>query len=407
MIPLLKGIHVLEVSTVVMGPLAGQILADLGAEVLKVEPLEGDIARASHPQGAGAGALFINNNRNKKTIALDLKKPDARPVIERMIARADILLHNLRPDSAGRLGIGFDAAAQINSRLIYCSAVGFGQRGRYRDRPAYDDIIQAVSGVAGISAREEPRFVPTILADKICALHAVYGILAALVARANGRQNAIHVQVPMFEAMVSFLLNEHLAGATFSEEGNVGYPRILSAHRRPHRTRDGWIAVLPYTAEQWRRFLKEIGRPEICSEPWFANASTRQARFDDLYAIASAALARCTTAEWIEILSRLDIPCSEVNRLQDLLHDPHLADVDFFAADPTYPPEIVRSLPQPVIFHGVNALPDRAAPSLGAHTRDVLRSLSFNDEEIDRLAEVGVVREWNNSKPYSDDSERR
>jgi crotonobetainyl-CoA:carnitine CoA-transferase CaiB-like acyl-CoA transferase len=398
MIPLLKGTHVLEVSTVVMGPLAGQILADLGAEVVKVEPLEGDIARASHPQASGTGALFINNNRNKKTIALDLKKPDAQRVIARMIAQADIMLHNLRPDAAKRLGIGFDAAARINRRLIYCSAVGFGQRGRYRNRPAYDDIIQAISGVAGISPGEEPRFVPTILADKICALHAVYGILACLVARANGRQGAIHVQVPMFEAMVSFLLNEHLAGATFSKEGEVGYPRILSAHRRPHRTRDGWIAVLPYTAAQWRRFLVEIGRSEICAEPWFAKASTRQERIDDLYSIASAALAERTTAEWMEILSHLDIPFSEVNRLEDLLHDPHLADVDFFTSGPTYPPEIVRSLPQPVFFHGIDALPDHAAPLLGAHTREILRSLSFNDQEIDRLAKADVVREHSGSK---------
>lgn len=403
MIPLLKGIHLLEVSTVVMGPLAGQILADLGAEVLKVEPLEGDIARASHPQGLGTGALFMSNNRNKKTISLDLKNSDAQRVMERMIVRADILLHNLRPDAARRLGIGFDAATQINPRLIYCSAVGFGQRGRYRDRPAYDDIIQAISGLAGISPGEEPRFVPTILADKVCALHAVYGILACLVARANGRQGAIHVQVPMFEAMVSFLLNEHLAGATFSKEGEVGYPRILSAHRRPHRTRDGWIAVLPYTAAQWRRFLMEIGRSEICAEPWFAKASTRQARIEDLYSIASAALAERTTAEWMEILSRLDIPCSEVNRLQDLLNDPHLAEVDFFTADPTYPPEIARSLPQPVFFHGMNALPDHAAPLLGAHTREILRSLSFTDEEIDRLAEAGVARECSSSKRSSDD----
>lgn len=394
MLTLLKDIRVLEVSTVVMGPLAGQILADLGAEVLKVEPLEGDGARNAHPQAAaGMGALYVNNNRNKKVIALDLSRPEARPIIERMIVRSDVLLHNLRTESAERLGIGFDAASRMNPRIVYCSAIGFGQGGRYRNRPAYDDIIQAVSGLAAIAPGEDPRFIPTILADKVCALHAVYGILAALVSRDHGREGAIQVQVPMFEAMVSFLLNEHLAGATFSKHGDVGYSRILSAHRRPHRTRDGWIGVLPYTGEHWRRFLTEIGRPEICREPWFVDAPSRQARIGELYSIVSSAMAERTTAEWMETLSRLDVPCSEVNRIEDLLDDPHLADVNFFSTDPSYPPQVVRSLPQPVVFEGLDNAPDHAAPPLGAHTREILRSVGFSNEEIDLLAKEDVVRE--------------
>lgn len=394
MLTLLNNLRILEISTVVMGPLAGQILADLGAEVIKVEPLEGDAARNAHPQAAaGMGALYVNNNRNKKTIALDLRNPESRPIIERLIARSDVLLHNLRPESAERLGIGFNATAQINPKIVYCSAIGFGQAGRYRNRPAYDDIIQAVSGLAGIAAEEEPRFVPTILADKVCALHAVYGILAALLARSNGREGAIEVQVPMFEAMVSFLLNEHLAGATFSPDGKVGYPRILSAHRRPHRTSDGWIAVLPYTGEQWRRFLIEIGRPEICNESWFIDPPTRQSRIDELYAIASSALGGRTTAQWMETLSSLDVPCSEVNRMEDLLDDPHLADVDFFSTSPEYPPEIVRSLPQPVRVQGAETQPNHAPPTLGANTREILQSLAFSNEEIHQMTKTGVVRE--------------
>ena len=395
MIPLLQGTKVLEISTVVMGPLAGQIVADLGAEVVKVEPLEGDIARASHPQAAGMGALFVNNNRNKKAIALDLKRSEGKTVIARMIGQTDILLHNLRPDAAARLGIDFETAAALNPRLIYCSAAGFGERGPYRNRPAYDDIIQAASGLAGLSNSpgDEPHFVPTILADKICALHAVYGMLAALVARDRGREGAIHVQVPMFEAMTAFLLNEHLAAATFSAAAEPGYPRLLSEHRRPHRTRDGWIAVLPYTGQHWRRFLNEAGRAAICAEPWFADVAARQERIGYLYSVAASVLPERTTAEWMETLSRLDIPCSEINRLDDLLHDPHLAAVDFFATDPSYPPEIVRALPQPVRFAGVEALPDHPPPALGADTRDLLRALRYSDAEIDALAAAGAVRQ--------------
>src|SRR6185503_11071652 len=308
--PLLEGIGVLELGTVVLGPYAGQILADLGADVVKVEPIDGDIARAAHPRGAGMGALYANNNRNKRTISIDLKSAEGREIVMRLAGERDVLLHNMRADAAERLGLGFDALAERNPRLIYCAAIGFGQQGRYRNRPAFDDVIQAASGLAGLVAHAggEPRFVPTILADKVAALHTVYGILAALVARANGRTGAIRVDVPMFEAMAAFLLNEHLAGATFARDGRTGYERVLSSNRRPYRTRDGWIAVLPYTHEQWRRFLSEVGRHDILGEPWFAEPASRQARLDFLYGVIATALTERTTAEWMSAFSRLDIP---------------------------------------------------------------------------------------------------
>lgn len=393
--PLLTGIRVLEISSVVLGPLAGQILGDLGASVVKIEPLDGEIARASHPGVGGNGALYLSNNRNKKAIAIDLKTEAGKAVARRMIAGSDIFLHNMRIEAVERLGLGFDAVAELNPRLIYCSAIGFGQQGRYRDRPAFDDIIQAASGLAGLAERqgEEPRFIPTILADKVGALYAVYGILAAVVARERGREKAIHIQVPMFEAMASFVLNEHLAEATFKNDGSVGYPRVLARDRRPYRTRDGWIAVLPYTAEQWRRFFCEVGRSDICAEAWFVDPHSRSERLDDLYAVVSSVLTERTTAEWVETLSRLDVPCSPVTRLDDLLHDPHLADVGFFNVGDNYPPEIKRTLPQPVLFDEVDTLPDTAPPSLGADTREVLRSFHYDDLEIASMIAAGVVRQ--------------
>ncbi len=393
MLPLLKGIRVIEVGAVVLGPYAGQILADLGAEVIKVEPLEGDIARNAHPSGIGGGALFVNNNRNKRMLALDLKAAEGRTALARLIGTADVLFHNMRVDAAERLGLGFEAVAAINPRIVHCVAIGFGQRGPYRDRPAFDDIIQAASGIAGLATATggEPRFVPTILADKVAALHAVYGILAALVARANGREGAIEVEVPMFEALAAFLLNEHLAGATFAADGAVGYPRLLSPDRRPFRTADGWIAVLPYTDRQWRAFLAEIGREDVTAQDWFADPRQRQARIGELYTLVAAALPARTTDAWIAALEARDVPCSRVSGIGDLLTDPHLTENGFFDVPAGYPDGIVRALPQPVRYDGVETTPDTAPRELGADSRAVLAECGFDALEIEALIAIGVV----------------
>ncbi len=393
MTPLLQGIRIVEVGGVVLGPLAGQILADLGAEIIKVEPLSGDIARASHPHRDGTGALFVNNNRNKRAIAMDLKTPQGMEVLTRLVRRSDVFFHNMRVEAAERIGIGYEAVQDMNADILYCSAIGFGQRGRYRDRPAFDDVIQAACGIAGLSAHlgEEPRFVPTILADKVAALHVVYGILAALVARCRGRRGAIHIEVPMFESMVSFLLNEHLADATFDTDGALGYPRVFATDRRPYRTSDGWIAVLPYTAGQWRRFLIEVNRTEICSAAWFTDASERGQRINELYGIVADALPLRTTMQWIARLSELDVPCSEINRLEDLLVDPHLADVDFFATDKHYSSDIRRMLPQPVVFDGLERCADRPPPRLGADTYTVLEECGYTRTDIEAMFDRKIV----------------
>ncbi|MBB4630863.1 CaiB/BaiF CoA transferase family protein [Sphingosinicella soli] len=394
MLPLLDGIRVIEVGAVVLGPYASQLLADLGADVIKVEPLEGDIARQAFPHGEGGGALFVNNNRNKRMLAIDLKAPEGRAAFAALLKTADVLFHNMRIDAADRLGLGFETAAAINPRIIHCAAVGFGQRGPYRDRPAFDDIIQAAAGIAGlgIAAGGEPRFVLTILADKIAALHAVYGILAALVARANGREGAIKVEVPMFEALTAFLLNEHLAAATFDREGAVGYPRILSPNRRPFRSADGWIAVLPYTDRQWRAFLAEIGREDVAEEDWFKDARQRAARIDTLYALVAESLAARTTADWIAALSARDVPCSEVKTLEGLLTDPHLSQLGFFDVPETWPEGVVRSLPQAVLFDGFEPRPDTPPRGLGEDSRAILRETGMPESDIDALIATGVVK---------------
>jgi crotonobetainyl-CoA:carnitine CoA-transferase CaiB-like acyl-CoA transferase len=394
MYSLLRGVTVLEFGAVVMAPYAGQMLADLGAAVIKIEPPEGDIARASHPMVGGAGALYVNNNRNKRAIALDLKSPRGRGVAARLIARSDVLLHNMRVEAAERVGIGFEAAAAANADIVYCAAIGFGQGGRYRNRPAFDDIVQAASGLAGLSMAtgDEPAFVPTIMADKIGALHAVQGILAALYAKATGHAGAIHVEAPMFEATVAVLLNEHLAGATAGDPQDVGYPRLFHPDRRPYRTADGWLAVLPYTGAQWEAFLREIGRDDIVAAEWFADPSERHARLGELYGLVARAMGSRGSAAWLERLTALDIPCSTVATLEDLPEDPHLADVGFFEPGPRYPAAIRRSIRSPLSFRPVERSEDSPPPGLGEHSRDILLGCGYTSDEVDTLMAERVVR---------------
>jgi crotonobetainyl-CoA:carnitine CoA-transferase CaiB-like acyl-CoA transferase len=394
MIPLLEGVRVLEIGAVVLGPYSSQILGDLGADVTKVEPIDGDVARMAHPGWNGVSALYVNNNRNKRSIAIDLKHPRSKHVLTRLIGQTDVLLHNMRPDAAARLGVDFDAARTVNPRIVHCAAVGFGRRGRYRDRPAFDDVIQAASGLAGLPCRlgDDPRFIPTNVADKVAALYVAYAILAALVKRERGHAEAIAIEVPMFESVVSFLMNEHLGAATFEADGETGYPRVLSPYRRPHRTSDGWLTVLPYTAQQWRRFLCEVGREDICGEPWFLDGPSRQARSDILYCIVTESLPGRTTAEWEAALERIDIPYSRVRLLEDLLDDPHLQDVEFYRTGPAYPESICRMAPQPVQFHGMGEAADRPPPGLGEDTFSILRDVGFGEAEIGELVAAGAVR---------------
>ncbi len=394
MLRLLQGIRIIEVGAVVLGPYAGQLLADLGADVIKVEPLGGDIARDAYPRGEAGGALFVNNNRNKKMLAIDLKRVEGRAAFARLVKGADVLFHNMRNDAAERLGLGFEATAAVNPTIVHCAAIGFGQRGCYRDRPAFDDIIQAASGIAGlgIATGDGPCFVPTVLADKVAALHAVYAILSALLARANGRKGPIKVEVPMFEALAAFLLNEHLAEATFTEDGAMGYPRILSANRRPFRTADGWIAVLPYTDRQWRAFLAEIGREDLTECEWFQDQQQRSAHIDTLYSLIVRTLPERTTKSWMQALATRDIPCSEITSLSGLLSDPHLEEIDFFAVPQNYPPGITRKLPQPVLFDGVEVTEDTPPRALGQDSRSVLSGCGLTDEEIDALVAARVVK---------------
>ena len=385
MIPLLKGLRILDLTTVILGPYATQILGDLGAEIIKVEPPEGDSMRPVAPVAApGISAIFANANRNKRSIVLDLKAEAGRVALSRLIATADAFLHNMRQQALDRLGFGFDAVRAANPRIIYAAAVGFGRHGPYAGKPAYDDVIQAASGFAGLFAMRDgaPMYAPSIAADKVSGLHLAYAVLAALLYRERSGKAPGYLEVPMFELMAAFSLCEHLGEATFAEDGKVGYARVLSPGRRPYKTKDGWVAVLPYTERNWRRIFIEIGRAELAELPWFREPTERSRRVDELYAVLAAELPKRTTAEWLAVFERLDIPSQPVRTPADLLHDRHLREVGDVQRQPQAALDGRGSGKVGAEEADLAGEPDLPPPLLGADGPEILREAGLSPTEI-------------------------
>ena len=396
MIPLLKDIRILDLTSVILGPYATQTLGDLGADVIKIESPDGDNMRPIAPVAEpGISALFSNNNRNKRSVVLDLKTDAGRAALSKLVQTADVLVHNMRQEAIDKLGFGFDAVRAMNARLIYCAAVGFGRAGPYAGKPAYDDVIQAASGFAGLFTVRDgaPMYAPSIIADKIVGLHLVSAVLAALFHRERTGVPPGYVEVPMFEAMVAFNLNEHLSGATFGDHSNTGYQRTMTPNRRPYRTADGWIGVLPYTPVHWVKVLGEIGLGHIPHETWFKDPTERSRNFDRLYGYLAEALPSRTSADWIATFERLDIPSAPVRSVTDLLADPHLNAVGMF--EPDFAPELATptkvqmTLRSAITFDGLDRGPDLPPPRLGADTESVLRDAGCSAAEIAAVLKGG------------------
>jgi crotonobetainyl-CoA:carnitine CoA-transferase CaiB-like acyl-CoA transferase len=385
MIPLLEGLRILDLTAVILGPYATQILGDLGAEIIKIEPPDGDSMRPISPVAApGMSAVFANCNRNKRSVVLDLKSEAGKAALMKLIPTADALVHNMRQEALDKLGFTYRAVHAVNPRIVYAAAVGYGRHGRYAGKPAYDDVIQAASGFAGLFQMRDgaPLYTPSIAADKVSGLHLAYAVMAALLYRQRTGKSPGYVEVPMFELMAAFSLCEHLASATFQEDGKIGYVRVISPSRKPYRTSDGWVGVLPYSEANWRKILAEINRLDVAEAAWFRNATERSARVDELYDILAEAMPARSTAEWLATFERLDIPAQPVRLPNDLLRDPHLADVGFF--EPRFASEtpVTRSLRQAVNVEDLPVEADLPPPMLGADTAAVLREAGCSEAEI-------------------------
>jgi len=394
MYEVLKDIRIIDLTTTYLGPYATQFLGDMGADIVKVEPLDGDVGRSPRPSRApDMGAGFLNTNRNKRSIALDLRNSEGRDVVLRLIARADAVVHNMRPKAAAKLGLSYDDAKRANRAIVYCYSPGFGHDGPYADEPAYDDIIQAMSGLAQLNADATgaPRFLPSIIADKVVGLHLAFALAAGLVHRLKTGEGCA-IEAPMFESMVAFLLVEHLAGRTFVPPlGPTGYERMLAKNRRPYKTRDGYVAIMPYTTQQWTRFMECVGRTDLLGEEWVKDPVKRSANVDALYQVIADATPQRTTAEWLTLMNARDIPCGPVNSFDDLFDEAHLSAVGLFGSVDHPSEGTLKAMRSPFRVSGLERKADRPVPRAGEDSESILQGFGFGEAEIGGLIARGVV----------------
>jgi crotonobetainyl-CoA:carnitine CoA-transferase CaiB-like acyl-CoA transferase len=398
----LEGVRVIDLTSVVVGPLCTRTLADYGADVIKVESPAGDLGRNIGGRGRteNMGPKFLHLNRNKRSLVLDLKKPAGHAALLKLIETADVLLWNVRPDSMQRMKLSYEEVRAVNPKIIYCGMFGFGQDGRYRAKPAYDTIIQGSTGLSALLHRSmgDPRYVPIVMCDRTCGLIAVQMIVMALFARERTGEGQ-SIEIPMFENMASFVLDEHMYQATFdppipgasTDHGGTGDPRLLDPDGRPLPTKDGWVCVSANTDAQAFGFFRAIGRPELITDPRFSSVPARHKNVKAYFAIRISALLEKTTAEWLEILDAADVPAMPYHTLESLLDDPHLADADFFEWKEHPTEGRIRNMRVANRLSGGVRRDYVPAPKLGQDSRAVLREAGYDEATIERMVAEKVT----------------
>ena len=379
----LSGVRVLDLTTVVMGPWATQQLGDMGADVIKVEPGEGDVLRYMKPNRHDSmGHSFLNFNRNKRSVLLDLKTPRGKRILREIAKKSDVLVCNVRPQAMRRLQLDYESLRGENPRLVYCGCYGYSEAGPYAGRAAVDDVIQASTGLAWLQGYcgDDPRYVNAIIGDKIVGLYVAQAVAMALYAREKSGRGQF-IEVPMFESMTAFTVPEHMVGLAFEPPlGEPGYARLLNPFRRPFKTKDGHIGVVPYNNGQWAKFFDWAGKPAMIKDPRYATVLARSDRSRELYQLIAETVATRTTAECAEAFARLELPYGVVNTFDGLLKDEHLAAIGFWKTVEHPTEGKVRMTDIPVKFSDTPGSVRRLAPNLGEHTEEVLKELGINPE---------------------------
>jgi len=384
----LEGVKVLDLTTVIMGPFTTQVLGDFGADIIKIEDPDGDMTRDIGPSKTSKmSSMFLGVNRNKRSLVLNLKKPEAKVALWKLIEGADIIVHNIRPQKIAALGFDPDTVLSKNPKIIYVGLHGYREDGPYGGLPAFDDVIQGQSGIAGAFETRDGKasLVPTVMADKSVGLMASTGLLAAYIQRLKTGKGS-YLEVSMFEGMVGYTLIEHHYGATFVPPlDQIGYPRALSSNRKPYKSADGYICILPYTNQQWINFFKIIKRPELLKDKRYSSVKERSKDINFLYEIVGQSVINKTNKEWAELLKKYEIPHGLVNRLEDLKDDPHLKELNFFRPY-NHPTEGALEVPDSAFRFNRESLPVRRhQPKLGEHSNDILKEAGFKDDEIIKI----------------------
>lgn len=393
----LDGVRVIDLTTVMFGPYCTQILAEMGADVIKIEQPAGDSSRQTGPSKTpGMAGGYLTKARNKRSIMLDLKQPEGRAVFQRLIAGADAFVHNIRPKPAARIGVDYETVSAIKPDIVYCAATGFRPDGPYADKAAYDDLIQGLSGFAALNGKVsggEPRYAPSVIVDKVSGLFASYAVAMALFHRERTGEGQ-RVDVGMFEAFTAFLMQEHLQGRAFEPPiGPAGYSRLLTTHRRPYPTADGYICVVPYTDRHWRAFFRLVGRPELAADERFASLRERTKNIDALYGIVAEVLPAKTTAEWLTLMTEADIAAMQMHDVDSVIDDPHIKAVGLFQVMEHPTEGKVRYIESPVRFSKTPGGFRRHADRQGESSVPVLEEIGYSADEIAAMIESGVTKD--------------